>query len=317
MFRLNKRLLAFFLIIVLIMADIFSPLKARQIAIRMAPEPDFQIAGFTITNTLLSSWLAMLLLIGLALLSRRNLADAPSARSLQNAIEAVFEALYNFMQNIAGLKARAFFPIVGTFFLFILTSNWIGLLPFFGSVGLWKEVEGKRTFIPLLRSTTSDLNTTIALAICAVISLQVYSIRFLGFRGYISRFVPVDRLTLFLRSLAKGEKIKFGLILGIFLDAFVGLLEIFEDLTKILSFSFRLFGNIFGGEVLLLVIAFLVPYLVSVPFIALEIFGGFIQALIFAVLTTAFLARATEGNHRLPRQGEEPALLDHALEKGA
>lgn len=316
MLRPNKRLLAFVLIIVLIAADIFSPLRARQLSIRMAPEPDFQIAGFTITNTLLSSWLTMLLLIVLALLSRRNLVDAPSPRSLQNVIEAVFEALYNFMQNIAGPKAHTFFPIVGTFFLFILTSNWIGLLPFFGSVGLWEEAEGERTFIPLLRSTTSDLNTTIALAICAVLSLQVYSIRFLGFRGYISRFVPIDRLTLFLRSLAKGKRIKFGLILGIFLDAFVGLLEIFEDLTKILSFSFRLFGNIFGGEVLLLVIAFLVPYIVSVPFMALEIFGGFIQALIFAVLTTAFLARVTEGNHPSPAQGDEPTL-GYKLEKGA
>jgi len=296
----GKRGLLILLIIgILILANFFTPFRVRQITIHLTPETVFTLRGFKITNTLLASWLAMAVLTLLAVLATRRMADVPKALSLQNAVEAAIEALHGFMQGIVGPKARAFFPVVGTLFLFILTANWLGLLPGVGSVGLWEEQGGQQVLTPLLKSPTADLNTTIALAICAVISLQVYGIRFRGLAGYGSRFLPVGRFVRFFRAPARGEKPRLSTLLRGFLDLFIGLMEIFEDLTKILSFSFRLFGNVFGAEVLLVVIAFLVPYAVSIPFIALEIFGGFIQAFIFAVLTTAFLGAVTD-------HGEEP-----------
>lgn len=293
MSRLCKRLIVVAVLLGFVLANIFSPLRVRRVSIRLAPEPVFCIGGLAVTNTLLSSWLATLLLVGFAIVAVRKLVDTPEPSSLQNLVETVIEALYGFVEGIGGSRTSTFFPVVGTFFLFILTSNWLALLPGVGSVGFWEEVGGERVFVPLLRGSTTDLNTTIALAACSVVSSQVYGIRFLGLTGYGSRFVAIGKFVAFFRHLARGEGLRISLLLGGALDQFIGLLEVFEELTKILSFSFRLFGNIFGGEVLLVVMAFLVPYGASIPFMGLELFGGFIQALIFAVLTAAFLGRAT------------------------
>ena len=293
MLKHGRALIVVVVVLALIVADFAGPLRVRQLSIRLAPEPVFHLGGFAVTNTLLASWLAMLLLLVAAVLARRKLADVPSSRSLQNAVEAIIETLYGFMEGIVGEKARSFFPVVATFFLFILTANWLGLLPGFGSVGFWAEEGGRRVFVPLLRGATADLSTTIALAVCAVISLQVYGVRMRGLRGYASRFLPIGRLRDFAGGLVRGKGVRLSLLFRGLLDLFIGLMELFEDLTKILSFSFRLFGNVFGAEVLLLVIAFLVPYVASIPFLILEVFGGFIQAFIFAVLTTAFLGSVT------------------------
>ena len=271
----------------------FGPFKPRQVHIQIKPEPLFHVGGLTITNTLLSSWLAMLLLIALALLCSRDLVDRPAPLSLQNIVEAVFEALRSFMQRFVGARASDFFPAIATFFLFILTSNWLGLLPGFGSVGFWQVHEGHRLFVPLLRGSTSDLNTTIALAICSVLCSQIYGIRYLGFLKHASHYVGIRRYITFFRLLVKRRELKIGLLFGGILDLFLGFLAILEELTKILSFSFRLFGNLFAGEVLLAVVAFMMPYVASVPFMALELLTGFIQAVIFAALSTAFFGRAT------------------------
>jgi F-type H+-transporting ATPase subunit a len=289
----KKGLIAAAIIVVLVVADILGPLRVTQVSIRLAAEPIFRAGGLTVTNTLLSSWLATVLLLLLALLVSRRLVDAPQATSLQNIVEAAFETLYNFMQSMVGPKARSFFPVVATFFLFILTSDWLGLLPGFGSVGVWTEYEGRRTLVPLLRGATTDLNTTLALAMCSVLSMQVYGARYLGILEYGSRFVAVSKFVAFFRALLGGKRADISLLFAGFLDVFVGILEILDELTKVLSFSFRLFGNMFGGEVLLIIMAFLVPYVASLPFLLMELFIGFIQAFIFAVLTTAFLGRAT------------------------
>ncbi|MBN1402498.1 MAG: F0F1 ATP synthase subunit A, partial [Anaerolineae bacterium] len=238
--------------------------------------------------------------------------DAPEAHSFQNVIETALEALRGFMQNFSHEKTDAFFPVVSTFFLFILASNWLGLLPGVGSIGYWHVEQSQVTFVPFFRGPTTDLNTTIALAICAVASSQIYGIRFLGLGTFLSRYVPLHRFVTFFCALRSRERADVGLLLGGVLDLFIGALEIFEELTKILSFSFRLFGNVFGGEVLLTVMAFLMPYLASVPFLALELFGGFIQAVIFAALSTAFLARATT-----PHEASHPDSAEAPLEEPA
>jgi F-type H+-transporting ATPase subunit a len=160
------------------------------------------------------------------------------------------------------------------------------LLPGFGSVGIWTGGGGERAFVPLLRSADTDLNTTIALAIFAVGSIQAFGIATLG-PAYLSRFLDIQSLRSegsFMQRIAK---------------LFIGLLELFDQFTKILSFAFRLFGNIFAGEVLLLVVSFLLPVVGPLPFTALEIFVGFIQALIFAMLTLVYASSAMrrEGEH--------------------
>ena len=297
-------MIAIAIIAFLVLANFFTPFKVKEVSIELKPEPVFHLGGFAITNTLISSWLAMLLLVILGVFTTRKLVDTPAPLSLQNMVEAVIEALYGFMHRFVGPKAKDFFPVVGTLFLFILTSNWLGLMPGFGSIGLWEEYEGNRLFVPLLRSPATDLNTTIALALCSVLSSQIYGIRFVGFLGYASRFVAIGKFIDFFRSLGRAGKPKLGLLLGGVLDLFIGLLEIFGELTKILSFSFRLFGNIFGGEVLLAVIAFLAPYVVSLPFLGLEIFGGAIQAFIFAVLSTAFFGQAISYHNQGETKGD-------------
>jgi len=299
MMRKVKWFMALALVIALILANL-GPLKVQHLSIQLAAEHLFDLGPLHVTNTLLCSWIAVAILIVVGWVSSRRLVNTPAAKSWQNIIETGIEALYNYMQGLVGDKARAFFPVIATFFLYILTCNWLGFFPGVSSIGFWEEIEGQRVFIPLLRGATTDLNTTLALAVCSVLSSQIYGVRFQGLLAYGSRFVAIGKLAAFFQALAREKKVHLKLLFGSVLDMFIGILELFEELTKILSFSFRLFGNIFGGEVLLVVIAFLAPFVASVPFLALEMFGGFIQAAIFAILTTAFLGRATSGEHHEP-----------------
>jgi F-type H+-transporting ATPase subunit a len=173
-------------------------------------------------------------------------------------------------ESIAGPKGRKFLPLVLTFFVFILFSNWIGLLPGFGSIGIREVHNGKSVLIPIFRGSTADLNTTLALATISVVATQIYGFSFLKF-SYLKRYFNFESPIMF----------------------FTGILELISEFAKIISFSFRLFGNIFAGEVLLAVITFLVPVIAPLPFLGLEVFVGFIQALVFSLLTLVFINTAT------------------------
>jgi len=181
---------------------------------------------------------------------------------IQSIAEMIVGGLYDFFTSVAGKHIKQFFPLIATFFLFIIVANWFGLLPGVGTVGFYEAEK----FVPLLRGSNADLNMTLALAIISIVAIQYFGFRTLGFH-YSSRFVNF-----------KGP-----------IDFFLGILEIISQFANILSFAFRLFGNIFAGEVLLTVIAFLIPFIVPLPFMALELFVGFIQALVFSMLTAAFL----------------------------
>jgi len=290
-------------ILAAVLADLFLPFRAKLTEIELAPRIFWHLGPLPISNTLLCSWLAMILLGIFSWRATRHLADVPAPRSLQNVAEIIVEALYKFTEGFAGPLARVFFPVTATFFLYILTANWVGLLPGIGSIGFWYTQGETRSFVPLLRGATADLNTTVALAICSVLLSQVYGIRYHGIIGYLSHFLNLGNFIAFFRALFREGQIRPGLIFRGLLDLFIGPLELLEELTKILSFSFRLFGNIFGGEVLLAVIAFLAPFLAPLPFMALEVLGGFIQALVFAALSTAFFARAAAPE---PSEEEEP-----------
>ncbi|MDO8559095.1 MAG: F0F1 ATP synthase subunit A [bacterium] len=235
----------------------------------------FEIKGFPVSNTIFMSWIAMAFLTGMSLFVKSRLRAVPG--KLQNLVEALLEGMESFMTTVTGdrQKTKRFFPLVATFFLFILISNWMGILPGVGSIGLLEGHGEDRALIPLFRSTNSDINMTLALAVVSVIAIQIFGVSFVGFTKYFSKFVSF-----------KGP-----------IQFFTGVLELIAEVAKIISFSFRLFGNIFAGEVLLVVIFFLVPLIVPLPFMVLEIFVGFVQALVFSMLTVVFLTVATQKEH--------------------
>jgi F-type H+-transporting ATPase subunit a len=167
------------------------------------------------------------------------------------------------------------FPLVATFFIFIIVNNWAGLIPGFGSIGIYEMKEGHEVFVPFLRSANADLNTTIMLSLVSVIVIQIVGIGVIGLKSYTKKFFNFSSPILF----------------------FVGILELISEFIKIISFSFRLFGNVFAGEVLLIVITMLVPYILPIPFYGLELFVGFIQALVFTMLTLVFIKMATIEAH--------------------
>jgi len=242
--------------------------------ISFAAEQIINIAGLPITNTLILAWIAMGIIIFLGAASTYKLNLIPGR--LQNITEVIVEKSYDFVKNVMGTDrdTEKVYPIVVTFFIFILLSNWLGLIPGVGTIGMGGE--GEHGFLPFLRAPTSDLNTTLAYAIISVIITNIFGISAIGFFKYAGRFISFKSPITF----------------------FVGILESIAEVAKVISFSFRLFGNIFAGEVLLIVIAVLVPYIVPIPFLGLELFVGFIQALVFSMLTMVFIKVAiTETGH--------------------
>lgn len=213
-----------------------------KLNISVAAEPVFHIGDFAVTNSLLTSLVVTgLLLIGAVIIFKRS---GNGKNKMPLTVRVITEGFYNFFRQIAGEKADKLFPLLFTFFLFIILGNWIGLLPGVGTIGLWEYHAGERVLVPFLRSPNASLSTTIALALISVAAIQVLSVKALGFKKYLSKFINFK------------NPINF----------FVGILELISEFSKVLSFSFRLFGNVFAGEVLLLVMMFLIPVIVPVPF---------------------------------------------------
>lgn len=234
--------------------------------VTLAAEKLFQIGPLPITNTVLTTWIVTAILLAFAFFATRRITKVP--QGLQNVAEAMIEAFQDLVSSIAPDKTKVFLPIVASFFFFILFGNYLGLLPGFGTIGFHHG----ETFVPLFRSINSDLNTTAALAIVSLIATHYLAIRYLGFGHYIQKFITLNPIFLF-----------------------VGLLELIGEATKILSLSFRLFGNIFAGEVLLTTASTkLFAFIIPIPFYFLEILVGFVQALIFAMLTLVFMTILTQ-----------------------
>lgn len=236
------------------------------IHISLTAEPLFHVGPLVVTNSLLTSWLVVIGLIALAVTISKRLSFIPSYA--QMLLEIPIEALYNVTRGVAGHRSVIFFPYVATFFLFILLSNLSGLVPGVGTIGLREH----DALVPFFRAPTADLNTTLALAMTSVALIQYHGLKTFGTR-YLSKFFTLKNPIMTL----------------------VGILEFISEIAKVVSFSFRLFGNIFAGEVLLVVISSLIPVFAPLPFYGLELFVGFIQALVFSMLTLVFLNMATEG----------------------
>lgn len=295
--------------------------------ISLNAETLFHIGSLPISNSMLTSTLVSLILLVFAIIVRIKL-DKKTIKptGIQNFAELIVESLFGIVNSVTDdlKKSRLFLPSLATFFIFIVLNNWLGLLPGVGSIGINKqestiisetvtevptaeieskhtdqqevidmqksleepsfqettetvieeEIESRTTFAPILRPGTADLNTTLALALVSVFSIQFFGLKFLKF-SYLKKFINFSNP----------------------IACFVGVLEIISEFAKIVSFAFRLFGNIFAGEVLLVVIAYLTRIIAPVPFYGLEVFVGFIQALVFTMLSLVFYNIATAKSH--------------------
>lgn len=259
----------------------------------LAAEPIFHVDSFTVTNSLLNSWIAVAIIIVLSLLIRRKIYDVP--HGAQNIAEIIIENALKLIDSVTGdrKKSLLFFPLVFCLFAFILINNWLGLVPGIGSIGFIGEHDGHPSFIPFFRGGTADLNTTLALALLAVIGSNFAGFIFTGAWNYFNKFVNIKGLLEIPKKILKDPTI---LVVNP-IKFFVGLVEIISEIAKVASLSFRLFGNIFAGEVLLASMAVIFAYLLPIPFIFLEVIVGIIQALIFAMLTLVYLTIATAEEH--------------------
>lgn len=241
--------------------------------ITLKSERLFELFGFPITNTLITEWVVMAVLLAGAYVVGRSLSLKPG--KLQAGIEMFTEYLLGMVQQTLGTRqlAERYFPLIMTIFVFILASNIFDFLPIFGTFG-WHTSTGE--FVPLFHAVNADLNTTLALAIISFFVIEISGIATLGVLKYGSKFVNFS-----------GGAMGFA----------VGLLELIGNLARLISFSFRLFGAIFAGEVLLLVIGTFVPYILPVPLMAFEAFIGLLQAAVFAILTMAFIKIAIDEPH--------------------
>lgn len=259
-------------------------------------EPIARIGSFTITNAFVN---ASLLTIGILIFGfffRMRIREIPGR--LQALLETLLETLFGYFDQVTGsrVKTLKFFPLIGSLFFFILLSNWMGLLPGTGSIGLWQTHGGERVLIPLFRPANSDLNLTIAMALVTVISSHILGIITIGFFVHWNKFFQFGSIWKALRSLSP-IKIMVSMV-----EFVVGLIEFVSEIAKILSLSLRLFGNIFAGEVLITVISSIMAYGMPLPFMALELIVGIVQATVFAMLSLVYLNILTE-----PPHGEESA----------
>ncbi len=260
----------------------------------LVAEPIFHLGNFAVTNTLINSTIAVVFFFIIGLILRNKTALVP--RGIQNFAEGLLEIILGYIDGVTKdrRKSMKFLPIVGGIFLFILFSNWIGLIPGTGSIGRYMVHEGQVELIPLFRPANTDLNTTLAMALFAVVASHVFGIMAIGFFRYANKFIKLGDIYHAMRK--GGVSIMVAVI-----EFGVGLIEIFSEVAKVVSLSLRLFGNVFAGEVLLTVLASLIAFLVPLPFMFLEILVGLVQAVVFAMLTLVYLTMATA---ELPEHAE-------------
>ena len=252
-------------------------------------EPFYKLGPIYITNTLITSWISIVVLILLFYFGTRKMKLVP--KGLQNFTETVIEILLNFVEGVAGKEnGRKFLPIVATIFLYVLFNAWLALLPVFNFIGFnQQQADGSTVYVALLRAANTDINVPLMLALVSFFSVEYWGITSLGLRFYLGKFFKFGQLLQGLGQLVRGKaRSAVGTILFGAIDAFVGALELLSEFVRIISFTFRLFGNMMGGEVLLLTIPFLIPWVFTSIFYGLETFLGLIQAVIFGVLTLVF-----------------------------
>lgn len=247
----------------------------------LSPEVIFMWHGLSITNSMLSTVLVSLFMLFGAWFLRKVLSRIPGR--VQVGIELIYDWLLDTTETIVGNKkaAREVFPYVITIFFFILISNWSELLPGLNTISIHVLTNGKDVLVPLFRVPTTDLNMVLVMALISMGYVEYLGLKYAGPKNYIGHFINFH-----------------GPI-----DFFVGLLELIGEFTRIISFTFRLFGNMFAGDVLLIVMFYLnmklFPFLpiIPLPFFFLELFVGLVQAFVFSFLTIIFVSLAVATHH--------------------
>jgi F-type H+-transporting ATPase subunit a len=271
----------------------------------LAAETIFSIGHLPITNTYLNSLAAVIVILVAGFFIRRKVKDVP--RGLQNFAESFLELMMEYMDQVTGDRKKTIkvLPLVGSLFIFIVLCNWMGILPGIGSIGIYHIIGSTKEFIPIFRSANADLNLTLAMTVSSLVVVHIMGIAAIGFFRYAGKYIKIMDLWKALKSM-NPTKIMVG-----FVEFGVGLLEIVQEVTKIISLSLRLFGNIFAGEVLLTVLSSIVAYIAPLPFIGLELLVGAVQALIFSMLVLVYASVAT-----MPLEDHE-AGSEHGHAEGA
>jgi F-type H+-transporting ATPase subunit a len=321
------------LIVALIVVSVFAVRAYAPVRPHVQVAPEAVLGPFNVpllgemylTNTMISLVIVDLILLVLALAVRRAVkTGAPVLTGIAGLIETVIEALYNLAESTAGKSARRIFPWMATLILVVLVANWSKLLPGVESIGWLHEAHGGvegyparelfrvgkasvsaielgggepaghsdstlYTVSPWVRGLPTDLNFTLALALISVVMTQVIGLTTAG-PGYLGKFFNFGR---FARMWTRKDLGPFEAIFP-FLDIFVGILELIAEFAKIISFSFRLFGNLFAGAVLMIIVGTLVPVFLPSGVLLFELFVGLIQALVFGMLTLVFMSMATQ-----------------------
>jgi len=259
-----------------------------------SPEPHlpapvlFHVFGLPITNTIIAGWITVVFLVVISWVVTRRMKLVPGR--LQAAFEFLLGWIFDLCGSIAGEEnGRKFFPVICTIFVFVLFNAWLSLIPGFGSIMFGHH--------ELLRGANTDINTPLAIAFISFVFVLYFGLKTIGM-GFVRQYINFGP---FFRSVGQVFKGKFSLM-NMFsgaVDIFVGGLELLSMFIRIISFTFRLFGNMTAGEILLLITAFLIPWVLALPFYGLELLVGFVQALIFSGLTLVFVTMAVS-----PHEGE-------------
>ena len=306
----------------------------KLLQIEIQPDTIFTVFGFHVTNTLLCTWISILVLVVFFFLGTRRHDMIP--RGAQNFVEWTVEMLRRMVEGVSGQKkGRVFFPLIATLFLFIFVSNLLDIFPTVDTIGTINQsgilaaqhagncapvlgifpscqpVAGFLLFgnlsnqlIPWIRPATTDLNLNLAMAISVVVTVQVFGFYTQGFFGHVSHYINVKPM---FQAIIHFNGM--GIFQG-FVEFFVGILDIIDELARIISLSFRLFGNIFAGSAVLAIFAFILPFVSDIIFIPFELFVAFVQALVFALLTLIYLEIATSSH-----QHEEEERVEEVLER--
>lgn len=256
-----------------------------------SPEPHlpapvlFHVFGLPITNTIIAGWVTMVFLVVLSWAITRRMQLVPGR--LQTAFEFLLGWIFDLCNSIAGEKnGRRFFPVICTIFLFVLFNAWLSLIPGFGSIEI--NIHGHE--YELLRGSNTDVNTPLAIALMSFVFVIFYGLKDARM-SFVRQYINFGQFFRSIGQIFKGKFNPMGLFAGA-IDIFVGGLELLSLLIRNVSFTFRLFGNMTAGEILLLIAAFLVPWVLALPFYGLELLVGFVQALIFSGLTLVFVTMA-------------------------
>jgi F-type H+-transporting ATPase subunit a len=269
-------------------------------------EPIAYFHSFPITNSLITSWVAVLIIVALSLAVRLKMKKIPG--KLQHFFEIMLEGGLNLADQVTGDRkiTEKVFPLAICMFFFVLVNNWLGLIPLGGLGVLQHAADGTSAFVPFLRGGTADINTTLMLAIIAVIGSNIFGAMVIGIWKTFNRYVNVRALGQVFTKIRHEPTI---LVVAPVMF-FVGLLELIGEIAKVASLSFRLFGNVFAGEVLLASMSALFAYGLPIPFMFLEVIVGAIQALIISMLVLVYFTISAQ-DHEAHEEHSEESVLPH------